>query len=303
MNPQTLKRLATALALLVAVWLVVGLARRSQRDHEGHLPVSRIDPKAVDGIVMTKGADTFRFVRQGASWTVNGHSANTAFVDAMLAALAGSSAQSELIAENASSHAGLGLDSLNARRLSVRAGNATKPVADLLLGHRGESYGTVYARVPGDASAYQVRSGLAEVVDRQMDDWRDKSIARVSPDSVERIDVTRGKKSYTLTRKENGWSVDGKDADSAAVAGVLTQFKELNASGFASASEAGALDFSKPARVIRVLDKQGKALLALSADSMASGFWVRREGDSTTFRLDSWALNQLTPVDSTLRKK
>lgn len=303
MNPQTLKRLAAALALLVAVWLVVGLARRSQRDTEGHLPVSRIDPRSVDAIVLAKGADTLRFTRQGGTWTVNGHAANVPLVDAMLNALADSSARSELIAESAGSHAGLGLDSLNARRLSVRTGTAARPVAELLLGHRGESYGTVYARLPGQASAYQVKSGLAEVVDRQLDDWRDKSIARIGTDSVERIDVTRGKKSYSLTRNDKSWSVDGKDADSAAVAGLLNQFKELNATGFATASEASTLDFSKPVRAIRVLDKQGKTLLALSADSMASGFWVRRDGDSTTFRLDSWALNQLTPVDSALRKK
>lgn len=302
MNADTLKRLALGLAAVVILWAIAGGVRRSQRDADQRLALARLDPKAVDGATLTKGSDTLRFTRQGSGWAVNGHPANGAFVEAMLAAVGDTAAPSELIAESVSSYAGLGLDSASAVRLSVHVTGSTRPIV-LLLGHRGGTWGTVNVRLPDSGGAYQVKGALADIVDRPLDDWRDKTIARVPTDSVASIVVGRGRTTYALTRGNRGWSIDGRTADSSAVANLLNQLKDVRASGFATAAQAGALDFAKPARTIRITSVAGKGLLSLAADSMASGFWVRTDGDSTVYRMDSYTFNQLGPADSTLRKK
>lgn len=301
MNARMLKRLAGALVVLVVVWLGLGLVRRSRRDTLGRLALPRFDPATVDQALIAKGADTLRFVRQGGLWSVNGHPANAALVGEMLSALADSAASSELISENASSHQQLGLDSAQAQRVSALRGG--KKVTQLLVGDRAGTYGAVYVREPGENAAYQLKGALADLVGRTPDDWRDKLIAKVAPDSVAAVEVQRGRRGYTLTRADRGWRLGSGAADSAAVASLLNRFSDLEAAGFATPAQADSASFAHPARTVRLLAKGDRPLLALSMDSTAGGFWVRRAGDADTYRLDSWTVNDLTPADSTLRKQ
>jgi hypothetical protein len=301
MNTGTLKRLGAALAALLVVWAVSILLRRAGRDEAGRLALAAVDARSVDQVTVARGADTLAFARQRAAWTVNGVRADGNLVDEMLAALGDTAARSELVAENAASHARLGLDSAAARRVTARQGGNV--VADLLLGSRGSTYGTVHVRRPGEAAAYAVTGGLADVTDRQLDDWRDKLIAKVEPESVATVELTSGRKSWRLTRDATGWTVGTGPADSAAVSGLLDRFRNLTAAGFATAAQADSANFATPDKVVRLLAKGDRPLLVLSADSSASGFWVRREGDAATFRLDTWVMGGLVPDEGSLRKK
>jgi hypothetical protein len=105
----------------------------------------------------------------------------------------------------------------------------------------------------------------------------------------------------SLAKAEGGWRVGNDPADSAAVARVLAALADLAAAGFASDSEANALDFARPDRRLVVMNARGDTLLALAVDSTTSGIWVRRGAGPTVFRLDAWRLDELTPADSALR--
>jgi hypothetical protein len=301
MNTVTLKQLAGVLAALVAIWLGLSFARRTERDTERHFDMPRVDAKTVDQATIMRPTDTVRLAKQGTGWSVNGHPANGTLVDDLVRALVDTTAQSELVAESAASHARLGVDSSKARRVVLRHGDRT--LVDLLVGGRGGNYESAYVRKPGENTVYQLSGQLFELAEKQPDDWRDKVVARVEPDSIAMIEVQRGKKSYRLARgdKGGGWSIDGVAADSSAVAGLLDRFRNLEASGFATAAQSDSANFTQPTRVIRVLGKSDRPLVVLSADSISSGFWVRRDGDATIFRFDSWLLNNLSPSDSTLR--
>jgi hypothetical protein len=77
----------------------------------------------------------------------------------------------------------------------------------------------------------------------------------------------------------------------------------VEAAGFATAAQADSASFARPDRRAALLRTDGTPLLALAFDSTASGFWVRTEGDSTVYRMDGWAVDRLTPADSTLKGK
>ncbi|HEX2251121.1 MAG TPA: hypothetical protein VHH32_12300 [Gemmatimonadales bacterium] len=60
----------------------------------------------------------------------------------------------------------------------------------------------------------------------------------------------------------------------------------------------------------RLLDQRGKPILGLVFDSLASGTWVRLSEGQTeqpqsgeVYRVDDWTADQLTPPDSTFRKR
>ena len=303
MNPRMLKRLAIALVVLVVAWAGLGLARRAGRDREGRIRLTAFDPGVADGALVVHGADSLRFVRRGAGWLVNGHMAAAGFVTAMLRGLADTAAPSELAAENASSLPQLGLDSGAAWSVTALLGSRT--LASLLVGTHGESsYGAVYVRQPGSNAAYLLTDeGLAGVTDRLPSDWRDKTIAKVPPESVAVVEVRRGARSYTLTRGPGGWSLGRSAADSAAVAGLLGQYSFLQAEGFADAAQSDSARRARPNRQVTLEAKGGRPLLVLNMDSTRAGYWTWRQGDSVTYHLEAWTVDQLTPADSTLRPR
>jgi hypothetical protein len=301
MNPDQLKKLGVGLVVLLVVWVAASLFRRAGRDTlEGFHP-AKLDRPSVTRMVIARPSDTVTLAKTGAEWTVNGLPAGADLVDQLLEAVSDTAATGELAAESKTSHERLGVDSAKAKRLRIAAGDKT--LLTYLIGNRGSNWESVYLRTENDDRVFQVKSRLSEYADRQVDDWRDKKILAVEPDSVGGIDVGRGKASYSLERGASGWSLGAAPADSAAVAALLSQLKSFNASGFATQAQIDSAKFTPADRSLRVRGKGGQVLGALAFDSTSGGFWVRREGQATVFRVESWTADQVTPVDSTVRKK
>lgn len=300
MSSNSLKRLAQLLAGLLVIWVGLTVWRRSSRDVERRFELPRFDRRAINGAIIARTADTMRLARSGGGWTANGFRASDANVEQLLDAMADTAAQTELIAESKTSHERLGVDSAKARRVTLQQGDKT--AAEILVGSRGGSYESAYVRKPGDDAVYQIKGRLNELAERPLDDWRDKRVVTLQPDSILGIEVQAGKQGYQLTRSGGGWTVNGAPADSAAMVALLNQFRELIASGFATKSQIDSASFVKPDKVVRLSGRTG-SLVVLSFDSTAAGFWGRRDGDSTTYKFESWAVNQLAPAESTLRQK
>jgi hypothetical protein len=300
MNAATLKRLAIALLILLVVWLGLAQLRASRKETTANFTLPRFNRGAVDAVTITRASDTLRLMKQGVGWTVNGFAATASAVAELLDAAADTTARGDLVAKNPGSHARLGIDSVSARAIGMLAGG--KPVFTILVGKRGEDFSSGYVRLPGQNRVYQLKGKLAELADRGLDDWRDKKIVALAPDSVDRIEITRGKRGYALARNGSAWMVGAAPADSAAVTALLEQVKQLQASGFANAAQADSARQATPNRNVRFLGK-GRLLAELAFDSTAAGYWARLGGSPTVYKLDSWVVDRLTPADSTLRKK
>ena len=125
------------------------------------------------------------------------------------------------------------MDSAKGGRIRIVRGDST--VADLVQGHRGPGLEGGYFRLAKDSAVYLVSGNLAQALEPTSDELRDKRIAGVSADSVARIEVTRGRRSYALLREGSAWTLaPGGRADSAAVAELLSSFGQVEAAGFAN---------------------------------------------------------------------
>jgi hypothetical protein len=301
MSAEFLRKVGIALVALLVVWLGARLLRGSGRDSSQPFTPAKLDKNAVDAITITHASDTVLLAKRGAAWTVNGYPAAKGSPDDLLAALADTAARGEVVAENATSHASLGVDSANAHKVVARQGDRT--LLTYLVGKRGPNYESSYLRLPGQAVVYQVKGRLVEFAEKKVDDWRDKQIVAVEPDSLTGVEVQRGKASYSLAKTGKEWKVNGGAVDSMAVASLLGQFRRLEASGFASRAQMDSASFSPADRTVKLVGSGGKALATLAFDSTANGFWVKRDTVSTIYRIDQYTGNQLAPADSTLKKK
>lgn len=300
MSPTALLRALVALVVIVFAWGAFALFRGALSDAGNGLDLPTLGAADVDRVELAGPADTVLLRRDGDAWTVNGHRAARGPVEELLGALTDTAASSELVAKSATSHARLGVDSGAGRRVRVARGDAV--LLDVIVGERGRGYQTAYVRRAGASSVYQLRGRLASLVERDVDAWRDRRIASLPADTVGTVIVTRGPRGWTVTRAEAGWTVAGRPADSAAVARLLGAFADVSATGFATDAQRDSLDFRRPDRTVTVLGLAGDTLLALAIDSTGGGYWARRGGDETVFRLDFWRADELTPTDSTLRR-
>jgi hypothetical protein len=294
-------RLAAILGVLLLVWGAAALARRREATPAADtFRLPKITRSEVDTVTISRAKDTTILARRDTNtWTVNGHTASPNAVGDLLTALTDSTPASELVAERKGSHAGLGVD--DSAGSKVRIKGKGKTLADLVLGKRSQDFSGGYLRRADQESTYVVRGQLIDVLNRSPDDWREHRIARIATDSVARIEITRGRKSYALLRNEKSWKLaTGVPADSAKMGDLLTAYSSVDATGFASPAQAA--HFGQPDRRVRLLRKDGTPLLTLLFDSTAAGFWVRPDTSKTIYRIESWTADRLAPADTTLRK-
>jgi Domain of unknown function (DUF4340) len=309
MSSKQLLRLVMVLGVALLLWGAVALAnRRSDTESQLRSILPKIDTSTIDTIVFAAPADTAVLVRlRGkAGWQVNGHAAELQNVADLLRGLADSGQTPELVARSPSSHARLRVSDDSGRR--VRVVSRGKTVADLVAGKQSVETGGIYLRKSGAPEVYVVSGPLANALGRSSDEWRNHSIAQVTPDSVAAVAISRGGKSYTLKRRGTSWSfASGAPADSAKVAGLLASYRDIKASGFGSKAQQDSLR-GQPRRTARLVDRRGSSLLSLTFDSTKSGLWVRvspalpGETADEAYRLEEWTADQLTPPDSSLRK-
>lgn len=301
MSAKHLKLIAIALAVLLLLWGGSELFSHGSDTVTGSLAIPAMTAAEVDTISFVKKADSILLVKHGADWSANGHRAVPDAVSDLLRAL-NDSVRPEVVAQDTSSWTRLGVDSAGARWLTVRRG--VKGPFRLILGARGQDYQSMYLRHPGDPRVYLWRGSLTNLADRPVDEWRDKRIAALQPDSIVAVDVQRAKDPYTLKRTGKVWTLKGAATDSAAVARYLDRLKTITALGFATPKDIDSTRAARSARRLAVRGGHG-LLLSLAFDSTGAVYLVHHlagvggEGP-TVYRMNSWDVDGLTPASRSL---
>ncbi len=301
MTARQLKRIAAALGLVLVLWGLAEVLSGSGDELGGDFSLPALNREDVDKVAIYRTSDTIVLVKQSATeWMVNGRPAAPDAVESLFRALS-ESPVAELAATNRASHSRMGIDSASGKRLRFVKGEQV--VAELMVGNRGPGYQGAYVRNAGADEVYLVLGDLANVVERYVDEWRDKRIAEIEPDSVQEIRVERGGRRYTVRRSGAGWELQGGvAADTTEVRRMLDEFRNLRAGGFPTAAQEDSVDFARPDRKVVLIGKGGP-LLELLFDSLGYNWWAKKAEGKIVYRIDSWRMNQLAPADSVLRKK
>jgi hypothetical protein len=300
MTPKQLARIAVVLAALLLLWGLAEILGTGSDTTAARFDLPKLTSVDVDSVKIFRATDTLTLAKQADTWLVNGHLASNQAVTDLFNGFKDTS-RAELIAQSATSHAQLGVDSSAGKRVELIKG--AQRLASVIVGGRGPGWQGVYARRPGEDNVYLIRADLGNVVERQLDDWRDKLVANVEPDSVREVRVQLGRGGYTLRRSDAGWRfTNGAAADSGEVRRMLEQYRNLQGGGFPTPAQADSLDFRRPNRRITLMGASAP-LAELWFDSTTSWWYAQRAGGGTVYRVESWRLNQLFPADSTLRAK
>ena len=268
MSRQQLTRILGAFGIALLLWGVLAIVRRPPSDRPEQLTLPKVDTGSVDTIAI----GTTVLARTDGKWRVNGYPTAPDAVAEALKELADTTASTELVAESKSSHERLGVSADSGKR--VRVVSHGKTVLDLI------AHG-IYVRRPTEDAVYALHGGMASSLTKSLDDWRDKRIVSVVPESVATVMLQRGAHATTLRRGVG---------DTTKLNTLLGSYRDLRASGFADSISA------HPAMRARLASKSGAALANLVFDSTTTGVRVRADSGGTIYRLNTWMLGQLLPA-------
>ena len=300
MSSVQLRRLASALVVLLALWGLSALASHRSDKVRGSLALPALPPTLTDTIAIIHGRDTVRLAQVAPSvWTANGFPATPGKGTELLRAI-GDTSPRDVASISPSSFGRMGLDST---AWTLRVGPAAQPRFTLLIGKTGSEYGTAYVRLPKSDTAYLWRGTMPYLVQRGPDVWRDRRIATIAPDSIESIEIGLHGRHFTVQRQAKGWTVEGQKADSMKMGVLLAQFRTLDAQGFGGPHTADSLRHgsARGQRTVTVRGKGGAPVLSLTLDSTSGSYWATRARDSVAYRIENYQVTQLTPAADSLR--
>lgn len=144
-----------------------------------------------------------------------------------------------LVTRQESKHARFQVDSTGTTVTAL--GRDDQNLARLIVGKptfTGRQQANTYVRPAGEASVYEVESFLPSQLNKDVEEWRDKSVWSLDRTAITQVDFEYPADSaFTMTKSTaqtgTAWTSTGDTLRTGAVGQVINQITDLRASGFA----------------------------------------------------------------------
>jgi hypothetical protein len=294
MSERTLKGLVGALAVALGLWVVATFVSGGSGSIAAPGDVAGFfdgaDGNTVQAVRIVGPAETIDLQRNEGRWSVSGFPADSAAVTRLVEGIARASI-GELVAANPDNHRRMGVSSDSTTTLEI---DVDGEVRELYVGDTGPRFGTAFARRPGDDEVYLLEGDLRAQLGRSIDQWRDRTMARVDSSLVTRIEVERPGESYTLLRGDSAWALaSGGGAASTVVDGVLAELAGLVASGFVADTD--SIASLGTASATRAYDDAGTLLADITIGEGETDRWARTASNDYLYRVSAFRADRVAP--------
>lgn len=274
---------AVTLALAVATsWSWSGASSAAFRTQ-----LVPVDSSAVQALRIDRSGPSVRLQRSGDGWTVGPAGASTDYparasaVKRLLNTLPALQV-SAVATRQPDKHPRYGVDStattvalldsdneqlarLLVGRTEFQNRNASQQTQSPMQRMRRQGTSLTYVRTPEQPDVYAVEAALEGLLDKTVEDWRDKTIWGVAESDIQRVHLTmagdsaaadtsvrlqRAVPSDTASRPQPTWLSDGDTLSTNAVSSVLSTVASPRASGFAE--DTSPEELSNPTHTVRL---------------------------------------------------
>ena len=251
---------AIALAVLLGLgaWIHFVESKKEPGGEAKKEKLLTFDRAKVKELVLARGGESVRLVRDGDVWRMTSPLVAPADADALgslLGTLEGLEVDAVAV-ETPASLAPYGLDPAKVR-LSVVVEGSAAPL-DLLLGDEVPAAGGIYAKRASEARVVVIPSWSASSLEKKPFDLRDRDLLHVKRDNVRTIEVSGPEGGYALARGERDeWAFTKPLATRAgrwSVDSLLGSLESLRMESVAAeeAADLHAFGLAKPARAVTV---------------------------------------------------
>ncbi len=147
-----------------------------------------------------------------------------------------------------------------------------------------------YAKSSVVEGAFKVDSALGKAVEKNLDDFRNKSLFDFGYTTPNKIKIHNGQQSLFLTRGSAGeedWWSNSKKVDASKASDLVSKLRDLSATGFADSG------FSHPTIELIVTSNDGKRVEDVLVAKSGDGYLAQRKGEPTLYKLSATAVDDL----------
>ncbi len=173
----------------------------------------------------------------------------------------------------------------------------TGKTSTIIIGKMGPSFSEVYFRLPDSKDVYLGEGIDTWTVNKNVRDWRDRSIVRTTAESISQLDITIGTKSFTFTHDSANWKLGDKVMETTEMNPILNTLSNLRADDFVDT----VLEIkSKPINLsIKGFENVSLSLYPLLPDS--SKYFIRTSKSPQLYVISKWTAQQLfKPIEKSL---
>jgi len=164
----------------------------------------------------------------------------------------------------------------------------------LIVGKMGPSFSEIYFRLPGSKDVYLGDGIETWTVNKDMKDWRDKTIYAAQSEMIKEITYSLGGKGYTFSRDTSGWKLADKSVEAGTMNPLLTTLSSLHADDFADTIS--RIDLNPVTIGIKGPEDITLNLYPSLPDS--SKYFVQSSASQQMFIISKWTAQQLLkPVE------
>jgi len=199
-----------------------------------------------------------------------------------------------------------GFEVTEAKAVEVRIDDgAEKTLAHFYVGKNGPDIFSTYIRKKDSNTVFLVNSLLKNVFDREMKDWRDKTIVKLNKDDITEY-VIEGDMALAMKKDEKGlWQVIKPEAFPAkkdAAEKTISNFAGVKVVDFPD-GKLSEFGLDKPKRMITAVLKDGaKETLLVGKDKNAYQYFVKLQSKDSVYVIEKYELESLCPTPDKLKE-
>src|ERR1051325_2640133 len=287
--------------ILISLLLVLGAVTYfllpSQKEHESSYEPSdlnvKVDSASVVKIEIEQKGKSVTIENVGGKWMITSplrYAADATSIKQLLSGLSKFRVGS-LISSNPEKQNIFQVDSTGTRiSVTDRSG---KPVA-LVVGKMGPSFSEVYFRLPSSKDVYLGEGLDTWTINKEVKEWRDKSIVSIPSESVKQLTYTVANKETRFQRDRSGWRSAEKTLDAAGMSSTLNQLANLHADDFVDS----LMKMQTHPAALGIHAAEDVTISLFPAPPDSSRYYVQVSNTPQLFVVSKWTAQQLLkPVE------
>ncbi len=308
------KSLTILVVILIALFAVYYLVSKSEKAEFRGKKIENfvgLDSSAVNQITITTRDSTVSFKKSGGEWMVEQYGKFRPVEPGVaneIVRLASDLSVGPIVSSNPDKQALYQVDSTAGRLITFSRDGARQ--GELIVGKSGADFQSSYVRLPGSDDVYLASHNITRLVQRPVDQFRDKAVIKLDPGQIKGIKVSSHDYNFTAASGDSLWELTTKGGKSATIPqqqmqSWLAQIANLRVNSFLSPDSAASIDFSKPTAEVEisVSGSNPVTIQLLKAGKEASDYFLKTSLSDELYSVREWVYKGLIKDPKTLGLK
>jgi hypothetical protein len=299
MKKSTLYLIATFIVLAIIAYLVFSPTQERTTSYSLSDLNLKIDSAIVNKIEITKGTSSVILEHTGGKWNVTSPIAYPADEPSVLSLLSSANKFQvmSLISSNPAKQSLYQVDS--AAGTSIKFHDRKGKTVSLIIGKMGPSYTETYIRQPGSNDVYLSEGFNSWSINKQVRDWRDKTILKTEKDAIKQLSFEYAKDKFVIAKIDSvNWAVNGDSVNNSAINSLLSTLSNFRTEDFVDT----VVSLTMPQLKLQVVSNEATNLQFYPLPPDSAKYWVSTSLSPQIFVVSKYMAQQIIKQKKDLKK-